>query len=43
MLYNITICLPGDDAHEGAIRIFGVMSVLSERRRLGKAALATRK
>lgn len=33
---------PGDDAHEGAIRIFGVMSVLSERRLLGNA-FTTRK
>lgn len=34
--------LPGDDAHDGAIRIFGVMRVLSDSRRLGKA-LATRR
>lgn len=27
--------LPGDDAHEGAIRIFGVISVLSDKRRFG--------
>lgn len=39
----LRFCLPGDEAHEGAIRIFGVIRVLSERRRLGKAALATRK
>lgn len=34
---------PGDEAHDGAIRIFGVISVLSESRRFGNAALATRK
>lgn len=34
---------PGDEAHDGAIRIFGVIKVLSDRRRFGKAALATRK
>jgi hypothetical protein len=33
---------PGDEAQEGAILILGVIRVLSERRRLGKA-LATRK
>lgn len=33
---------PGDDAHDGAIRIFGVINVLSERRRFGNA-FATRK
>lgn len=33
---------PGDDAHDGAIRIFGVINVLSESRRLGNA-LATRR
>lgn len=33
---------PGDEAHEGAILILGVMRVLSDRRRLGKA-LATRR
>lgn len=33
---------PGDDAHDGAMRIFGVIRVLSDRRRFGNA-LATRK
>lgn len=33
---------PGDEAHDGAMRIFGVINVLSERRRLGNA-LATRR
>lgn len=33
---------PGDEAHDGAMRIFGVISVLSDRRRFGNA-LATRK
>lgn len=33
---------PGDEAQEGAIRILGVMRVLSDRRRLGNA-LPTRK
>lgn len=33
---------PGEDAHEGAIRIFGVINVLSESLLLGKA-LTTRK
>lgn len=28
---------PGDEAHDGAIRIFGVINVLSERRRFGNA------
>lgn len=28
---------PGDDAHEGAMRIFGVIRVLSDRRRFGNA------
>jgi hypothetical protein len=36
-------CLPGDDAHDGAIRIFGVIRVLSDKRRLGNAAFATRR
>lgn len=40
---NFRRCLPGDDAQEGAILIFGVISVLSDKRRLGKAALATRR
>lgn len=35
--------LPGDDAHEGAILILGVIRVLSDKRRLGNAALATRR
>jgi hypothetical protein len=35
--------LPGDDAQDGAIRIFGVISVLSDKRRLGNAAFATRR
>lgn len=34
--------LPGDEAHDGAILIFGVINVLSESRRFGKA-LTTRK
>lgn len=33
---------PGDDAQDGAMRIFGVIRVLSDRRRFGNA-LATRK
>lgn len=33
---------PGDEAHDGAILIFGVIKVLSDKRRLGKT-LATRK
>lgn len=33
---------PGDEAHDGAIRIFGVINVLSDKRRFGNA-LATRK
>lgn len=33
---------PGDEAHDGAMRIFGVIKVLSDNRRLGNA-LATRK
>lgn len=33
---------PGELAHEDAIRIFGVINVLSDRRRFGKA-FATRK
>lgn len=35
--------LPGDDAHDGAILILGVIRVLSDKRRFGKAALATLK
>lgn len=34
---------PGDDAHEGAIRIFGVINVLSDRRRFGNALETRRK
>ena len=34
---------PGDDAHDGAMRIFGGIRVLSERRRLGKAFATRRK
>lgn len=34
---------PGDDAHDGAMRILGVISVLSERRRLGNAFDTRRK
>lgn len=34
---------PGDDAHEGAIRIFGVMRVLSDRRLFGKAFVTRKK
>lgn len=33
---------PGDEAHDGAMRIFGVIKVLSDSRRLGNA-LATRR
>lgn len=36
------VSVPGEDAHDGAIRIFGVIRVLSDRRRFGNA-LATRK
>jgi hypothetical protein len=35
--------IPGDEAHDGAIRIFGVIKVLSDRRRFGNAAFATLK
>lgn len=38
-----SVDLPGDDAHDGAILIFGVIRVLSDKRRFGKAALATRR
>lgn len=34
---------PGEEAHDGAMRIFGVISVLSERRRLGNAFTTRRK
>lgn len=34
---------PGELAHEGAMRILGVISVLSDRRRLGKAFTTRRK
>lgn len=34
---------PGDEAHDGAMRILGVISVLSESRRLGKAFTTRRK
>lgn len=34
---------PGDDAHDGAIRIFGVINVLSDRRRFGNAFATRRK
>uniref|UniRef100_A0A8D8B285 (northern house mosquito) hypothetical protein n=1 Tax=Culex pipiens TaxID=7175 RepID=A0A8D8B285_CULPI len=34
---------PGDEAQDGAIRILGVMSVLSDSRRLGKALTTRRK
>lgn len=34
---------PGDEAHEGAIRILGVISVLSDNRRLGNALPTRRK
>lgn len=34
---------PGDDAHDGAIRIFGVIRVLSDRRRFGNAFATLRK
>lgn len=34
---------PGDEAHEGAMRILGVIRVLSERRRFGKAFATRRK
>lgn len=42
LLSQVTSYSPGDDAQDGAIRIFGVMRVLSDSRRLGKA-LATRR
>lgn len=35
--------LPGDEAHDGAIRIFGVISVLSDNRRFGNALTTRRK
>lgn len=34
---------PGDEAHDGAMRIFGVMRVLSERRRFGNTFDTRRK
>lgn len=34
---------PGEEAHDGAMRIFGVIRVLSDRRRLGKAFETRRK
>jgi len=34
---------PGDEAHDGAMRIFGVISVLSESRRLGNTLPTRRK
>lgn len=34
---------PGDDAHDGAMRIFGVINVLSDKRRLGNAFATRRK
>lgn len=34
---------PGDDAHDGAIRIFGVIRVLSDKRRFGNAFATRRK
>lgn len=34
---------PGEDAHDGAIRIFGVINVLSDNRRLGNALETRRK
>lgn len=34
---------PGDDAQDGAIRIFGVISVLSDSLRLGKAFTTLRR
>lgn len=34
---------PGEEAQEGAIRILGVISVLSDRRRMLGKALATRR
>ncbi len=34
---------PGDDAHDGAMRIFGVINVLSDSRRLGNAFATRRK
>lgn len=34
---------PGDDAHDGAIRIFGVIRVLSDNRRFGNALTTRRK
>lgn len=34
---------PGDDAHEGAIRIFGVIRVLSDSRRFGNEFTTLRK
>lgn len=34
---------PGDDAHDGAMRIFGVINVLSDKRRFGNAFATRRK
>lgn len=34
---------PGDEAQEGAIRIFGVINVLSDRRRFGNALTTLKK
>lgn len=34
---------PGEDAHDGAMRIFGVISVLSDKRRFGNTLVTRRK
>lgn len=34
---------PGEEAHDGAMRIFGVINVLSDKRRLGNAFATRRK
>lgn len=34
---------PGEEAHDGAMRIFGVISVLSDSRRFGNAVATRRK
>lgn len=34
---------PGEDEQDGAMRIFGAINVLSERRRFGKAFITRRK
>lgn len=39
----VILYVPGDEAHDGAILIFGVINVLSESRRLGNAFITRKK